>query len=38
MFLELDETTKIRISDDIKTKTTLLERRKNIFIKELGMF
>ncbi|CXI40535.1 conserved Plasmodium protein, unknown function [Plasmodium berghei] len=33
---ELDETTKIRISDDIKTKTTLLERRKNIFIKELG--
>ncbi|WBY57175.1 hypothetical protein Py17XNL_000900115 [Plasmodium yoelii yoelii] len=33
---ELDQTTKIRISEDIKTKTTLLERRKNIFIKELS--
>ncbi|VTZ67957.1 conserved Plasmodium protein, unknown function [Plasmodium chabaudi chabaudi] len=32
---ELDETTKIRLSEDIKTKTTLLERRKKLFIKEL---
>ncbi|KEG02343.1 hypothetical protein YYE_03082 [Plasmodium vinckei vinckei] len=32
---EQDETTKIRLSEDIKTKTTLLEMRKKMFIKEL---
>ncbi|GAW81177.1 hypothetical protein, conserved [Plasmodium gonderi] len=31
-----DDTEKIRISDDIKTKVTLLEKRKKIFLDELS--
>ncbi|EUD67261.1 hypothetical protein C922_02411 [Plasmodium inui San Antonio 1] len=33
---EQDDAEKIRLSDDIKTKVMLLERRKELFLQELG--